>query len=522
MRTITVFLLLLLLLCSGMALAENPFEKVGLANSIESKLDSLNRYEKNTSVMDVINALSQSKGYLRPTSVDTFIRLEQTIHDSLVAPTFVYIPKQYDSSNPTKMFIYLHGGVSRPDFPEVEVEGLREDPIFQLCAEKGWFYVFPLAKMGCTWWEYDGMVRLKHLITELKSVFNIDDDGVSIGGFSDGGSGSFHLAMLYPTPFAQFFPWSGHLTVGSLAGPMDQYVRSLQARPLYPTTGGRDGLYPTARMLPLIQFAEQSGATIEHVGYDTATHNDAYLTLELPRIAKLLEQGRRNVFSKQLVWETSDVRLGRVDWLEISELDTLSKPAEWYQDEQITLTDERVSIGFMPVQDTTSNGITVASVIDDSTSAANTAGLKAGDKIIQLDQFPITDARSLSVERSKKQRGDSIFLTVIRNQETLLLRGKIPPVMEYPAFQRRYKSGAVQATIEGNQITLLTSRVKSVRIFLHPKLISFEKPLIIKANGKRVFEHTVKPDVSFLVNQFRKYHDRAAMWQGYVDIKITN
>ncbi|MCX7835877.1 MAG: PDZ domain-containing protein, partial [bacterium] len=237
----------------------------------------------------------------------------------------------------------------------------------------------------------------------------------------------------------------------------------------------------------------EAGAKLEHVGYDTATHNDAYLLLEIPRVAKLISKGKRNPYQKQLYWECSDVKWGRIDWLQITELDTLAPKADWHKEYNLKLKDTRVSIGFIPVQDTSQMGVTVASIVDDSTSAAVTAGLQKNDRIVQLDSFEITDYSSFLKARSTKQRGDSITLGVIRNSKRLTLRGKIPPIQEYDALPRRFKSGAVIAKIVENQVHLETSRVKKITLYLNQNLMDTTKPIQIYWNQTLLYHDKLPP-----------------------------
>ncbi|MHA1971618.1 MAG: hypothetical protein ACTSW1_01425, partial [Candidatus Hodarchaeales archaeon] len=81
-----------------------------------------------------------------------------------------------------------------------------------------------------------------------------------------------------------------------------------------------------------------------------------------------------------------------------------------------------------------------------------------------------------------KQRGDSVSLTVIRNEEEIKLYGQLPDTTYDDAIIYSKPSGAVKAEYFGNEFVLETSRVKKLAIYLHPDMVNFDNPVKVIIN----------------------------------------
>lgn len=470
--------------------------------------EQLNSYP----IEEITAAIEKFSHYPPPELVGGFVKWEHPLSDTLSAPAYLWVPSSYNPSIPTPLILYLHGGVSRPQFPEVNPEELAKWDIVQLAEKQGWLFLFPLGRARCTWWDEVGMANILWFLREVKRKFNVDDDRVVMGGFSDGGSASFHWAMLHPTPFAFFLPWSGHPAVGSLAGPYQQYLPNLSSRSLYATFGGRDRLYPAERMLPMTALAMQAGGEIYVTVYDTAGHNGAYLQWEYPLLADRIVQRPRREIPTRLYWECDDLRWNRIEWLEITQLDTLQPPAPWHKDWNDSLTDERLTIGFQAQEKEGVEGVVVGSVMEDPQLPAVRMGLTPGDIVVAFDDSPVRNAEELERAKVGKKRGEDFILKIIRDGQELTLRGTFPPPRRFPAFRRDRASGAVKAYRIGNRFILELSRVKSVAIYIAPEMIRWDQPVEFIVDGEWVARTILQPDKELLVNTFLSDGDRRRLW----------
>lgn len=79
----------------------------------------------------------------------------------------------------------------------------------------------------------------------------------------------------------------------------------------------------------------------------------------------------------------------------------------------------------------------------------------------------------------------------------------------------------VWAKYEGdNHFDLTTEYVRKLRIFLHPKMIDFSKPVVVTANGKTVFDSKVEPDMKTMLELVREFDDRGRIAYAAIDVDI--
>ncbi len=447
-----------------------------------------------------------------PATTGWAVELRHQINDTLVAPAWLYIPTSYNPQIPTPFVISLHGGVSGAKFRDASTKNWHDESVIQIAEAEGWLVLYPLGMTGCAWWDKTGMENILWYVREMKRLYNVDDDRVAMCGFSDGASGSYHFAMLAATDFAVFFPWSGHPSVGTQVGGIQTYLENLQARPLFASNGGKDQLYPAAKLDPFHRLILSTGSLLSVSYCDTAGHNYGYMPEEWSRMAVRFERHARDPYPSEIYFETADLEFSSLDWLKISTLDTTRSAAWWYGDLNLKETDDRISIGFNPDQDYDGKGVRLGFVSADPESPAVKAGMKAGDILIQIDDVKVVGMADVVLAKEGRKRGDPITLTFNRGSEKMKFETSYPPIQEYDAFPRNLKSGAVIVRRVGNSFEIQGSRVASCEISLSPDMIRFEEPVRVAVTERTHFFEAhnaiVKPSSTTLLDQFQKDHDR--------------
>lgn len=456
--------------------------------------------------------------YPQPEKTGEFLLAYNSINDTLQAPYVIYIPSGYDPRQATPLLIYLHGGVSRPEFYHDPLELAVSNPFTDYAEKEGWLMLFPLANQDCCWWDDSGMDNIQQQIFILKSRFNVDDDRVFITGFSDGASGCFHLALNRPSLFASFYPLNGMLTVGHAVTGQPVYVRNLSNRYLRVINTDLDGLYPAAVMRKILQFTLEHGANLLYREYWGIGHDFQYADREIPALIADMKLHPRQTLAPVLYWESSSRQSGRCDWLEILEPDTLEQAKAWHTQPNLTLEDNRLQFGFYDDRTFTGKGARIEKVVPGS--VAENMGLQEGDIIIGMDGIPVNSIDSLLVLRNARKRGDEFTLTVLRREEEMELQGKFPETGYYEAFQYPLPSAAIKASCSGNEFHLETSRVGSIRIYLHPDMINPDIPVRIFVNDILYFDDKIDFDRDFIREEFFKKYDRKALFFNRIDIKI--
>ncbi|MBD3382303.1 MAG: PDZ domain-containing protein [candidate division Zixibacteria bacterium] len=449
---------------------------------------------------------------------DFFLR-EIECADGKMRPYVLYVPETYDPKEPTPLFVILHGGVSRSEIFSTQLDYARDHEFGIIARDNGWLALWPFGQMGATWWDEVGMANIENQIHTVKREYNVDDNRVYLGGFSDGASASFSHAMLKASDYAAFIALNGHMGVAGMAGDYHLYPINLRNRPIYAVTTDEDELYPTRTMKPTIELALSAGADILYHEFE-GTHNiDDYEKEVLPIIDRFLSTHVRDPYPTELIWETADTNYGQLMWLDIKETFMGENP-DWHEVYNIEMTDERIVIGFMPLWEYEGEGVAVDQVVDEETFAAS-AGLESGDIIIQANQADIVKMEDLDNFKRTVNRGDSVNLIVLRNGEEVELSGQLPEIDHFPLFDYKRESGLTRAKAVANRIEIETSRVLRLGIRVNPELFNPDHKITIVVDGQTRYDQVVEPDLDFMLRNFLENRDRSQIYIADVEIIVV-
>ncbi|NKB86803.1 MAG: hypothetical protein GKS06_01085 [Acidobacteria bacterium] len=87
-------------------------------------------------------------------------------------------------------------------------------------------------------------------------------------------------------------------------------------------------------------------------------------------------------------------------------------------------------------------------------------------------------------------------------------------------FPHPLASGRVEATAEGNTITMRSRGVRRVRLLLSPRQFDFSAPIRVVANGSLRFEQTVAGDVAALLTYAAEDLDRSMPFGSVIEIDL--
>lgn len=466
------------------------------------------------SAVELSDALKNAS--FSPAAAIGVVRHRSMCIDGIERHYFLYIPAEYDHRRKTTFLVYLHGGVNRGELVSDAEEFIKELPFTALAEECGYIILIPLGQSGATWWDSVGIANVLRQIRNTKQEFNIDDDRVYMTGFSDGGSGSFFFAMCYPSYFAGFLPLNGHPGVGGEAGEIQTYFVNLYNRPVYVINTTDDELYPASEILPMMELAHTAQADVMYRVYAGIEHSFDYADQEMPLMHSFMMTHPRSL-PVSVQWETAYPN-AECDWLAINEIQEQQQRADWHEDHNMELTDDRVMFGFYPDDTYEGKGARISRIVGDST-LCGLVGVQDGDIITALDGMEIIDLDAINVYKEGKQCGDSVTMTIKRGEKYLTLRGAFPGPTKYMLFMRGKPSAQMRGYYCGNTFSIETSRVGSFTIYLHPDMVQLDQPVTVRLNGEVVFDELVEVSPAFMLKNFLKHHDRARLFVN--EIRIT-
>lgn len=338
------------------------------------------------SASQLINKIKQFNDY-SPTKKDNFWTLYKIkVNDTLTVPFLVHVPKSYHSKQKTPLYVYLHGGViGRPNFanPGYIPDGL-EAKIMTRAMEQNAFIIYPFGRKNFGWlYQQEAFETVIKEIAYIKSLYNINDNKVYIGGHSNGGSGAFWFALNQPSTFSAFFGLNYNPKIYS----GNTSLRNLEnGTPFYGISGSEDTAFPITTVNAIYNYGISNGANWKNFtkkgGHGLPFSNRDSINF----IFDTLATKTRNPFPKQIEWETDHIKNGKNAWIEIMELDTLAEKANWHTMLNPTIT-QNGKTGFIDFNKNKSGA--VSAVVEGNTIRIETSRVKRIKLYISADMFDL-------------------------------------------------------------------------------------------------------------------------------------
>jgi hypothetical protein len=377
-----------------------------------------------SSAAQLIQKIKTFNDFSEPKAANFWTLYELKANDTLTVQFLVHIPKGYHPKEKTPLYVYLHGAIiARQNFtkPEYIPNGM-EIKAMTSAMEQGALIIYPFGKKTFGWlYQQQAFETILREVAMVKSLYNVDDNKVYVGGHSNGGSGAFWFAVNQPSAFASFFAlnylpktYFGNTILKNLAN----------ERPFYGISGSEDTTFPLATVNSIYEFGVRNGANWTNFvrkGSHTLPFDESG---SIDFIFDTLAIQSRNPFPKKINWETDNVKNGRNLWLAITELDTLAARADWHQ----TLNPE----------------------------------VTQGGKTAEIN------------------------------------------------FNKN-KSGAVIATADGNTISLQTSRVKRIKLYISADMFNLGEQIKIIVNGKKYLNFKLNPNKSTILEEFLRQKTEASL-----------
>ena len=471
--------------------------------------------ERTTDVFAILNAFEEGIRYSDDVKRGWSV-LEAEAKDGKKRHFCLFVPQTYKSEKPARLLIHMHGGVSRPVLiPPPRLQKYSEQWWTEMAEKNNIILAFPAGQRGAVWWDSVGTSNVMEVIRQIKRRYRIDDDKVFATGFSDGGSGTYHLAFHYPTPFAGFIPLNGSSLVAQFGGAI--YAQNLLlGRPLHIVNTTDDPLYPAKREKVLVEVFKKAGGNIDFKVYENIRHEARYLSKERPRITDFIEKTTRQPLPKEIVWLTDDVKeRGRCVWVVIEEAGETGGEKPQLLNAKVS---GRLILGVVVDRRFGGEGTRIGRVSEGST--ADKMGIKAGDVIVKMDGEEIKAYRHFVQALRKKDFGDEITVTVKRDGKEVVLKGRFPPKQEMDAFNLSKPFSAIKVKVSENRIDVSTYRVKKYRLLISHKMFPKEAELKVYTNGELSFSGKVKPDVDLFLRYAAEDMDREMLFYGSVVVEL--
>jgi hypothetical protein len=433
--------------------------------------------------------------------------------DGAARPYHVFVPQSYDPAVPVPVLFDLHGAVSRVEPYPVESLTRRRTLWEPTASEEGWILVVPHGDSGATWWSETGRANLLAQLAFLKHRYNVDENRVFLSGFSDGGTGALWMGFHDTTAWAGFVDIYGHPVIAGY-GPYQTYPRNLLNRPIRASNGTYDEMYPAGEIRLYVDQLLDLGIDIDWTAHPTG-HDIEAVDLERPAVVSFIERVERDPHPTRAIWESSDVAVGRCDWVRIDEIADVGNNLG-FKDANVWPLKEEIRFGAAFVYQGADAGFLIMGV--EPWTIAHFAGVKTGDKIVRIDEYPVETGYEVPAIIDAKNPGDPIEIEVVRDGETLVLHGEVPQIE--PAYPRVEMTGSIEAVAGGNRIDVTVRNVARYTLLISSELFDLDEPIVVVTNGVETFSGIAEPDVRFMLEQAARDDDRRAVYEARIEIVV--
>jgi predicted peptidase len=197
----------------------------------------------------------------------------------------VYIPESYDPKDKWPLILSLHGSCERGNnISDVMKWGINK--ILKENVDFPFVVVSPQCPRGEIWeMQFN---KLKDLLNELESNYNIDNKRIYLTGYSLGGYGTWNFAILNPEKFAAIVPISG----GAIS---PQKALRLKELPIWVAHGDRDTVVEFEESKRIVDSLNLHNPNIIFKVYKGGGHEVCTTAYEDPELFQWLLKQKRKI-----------------------------------------------------------------------------------------------------------------------------------------------------------------------------------------------------------------------------------
>ncbi len=226
-------------------------------------------------------------------------------------PYFVQVPEDYRGDRPFPVLIYLSGN----NGPAIDGAQLASSAL----GETGYLAVYPHA--GSSWWYSQPTAVMHALLDELLRQYNVDTDRIYLTGLSNGGTGTFYYAALWPHRFTAAVSAMG-------AGFYVEFDENPEGRPFAANTanlpmlflhGEKDETIQASATRETVEQLRPHWAALESHIFPEREHEIVLGRGDDGMTLQFFERFRRQAFPRALSFETRTLNYPRHYWVEVLE-----------------------------------------------------------------------------------------------------------------------------------------------------------------------------------------------------------
>lgn len=222
--------------------------------------------------------------------------------DSLNVPYLVYVPKNYDSSKPHSLIVFLHGGVSIDSFQYKNASFASGEPLFSIVDKYNDIVLYPFGRKDFGWVKQQA--AFENIIVEISQVeqtYHINKDNVFLGGISDGGSAAFWFITHDPQVFTAFYAFS---PMPKLYHSEINFKNIKATKPFYSVNAKDDEVYSFSKVKSIYDQHKSEAPGWQFDSVETGNHGFIYGDSGLVIINTLFDKLNVTAMNQKKVYDS--------------------------------------------------------------------------------------------------------------------------------------------------------------------------------------------------------------------------
>ncbi|MBW8867722.1 MAG: PDZ domain-containing protein [Acidobacteria bacterium] len=353
----------------------------------------------------------------------------------------------------------------------------------------------------------------------MKRTYNVDENRVVVSGVSDGGTGAYYIAMRDTTPYASFLPLNGYIRVldnETAQSDGDLYPNNLANKPLFVVNGGRDPMYPTSLVDPVIAHLKSGGVHVDYRPQASAGHDTSWWPAISGAFEQFVAAHPRHPLPDTITWQSGPADLpARAHWLVIDRLADAQGSEPRFADVNA------MPAAAVPDFGIRGSGTQIHRVLKGSN--AEQLGLRAGDVVVAINNQHVGAEADVSEALRSFPSGRPLLLSVVRGGEPVRLTGRYAPGSQAgdgAMFSRSHASGRVDLTRTGNRVDAKSSGVAAFTLLLSPDQFDLSRSVAVVVNGRTVIDSVVKKDLRTLLTWAARDNDRTMLFDAALEVSV--
>ncbi|MGB3075132.1 MAG: hypothetical protein WBB36_07415 [Chitinophagales bacterium] len=218
----------------------------------------------------------------------------------------ILVPRDYTPEKKWPVRVVLHGDISHMDAYNV----FRFiDTTLQSYKEVEEIRIYPSGYFAARWYYKIQYENIMYLLDSVKQLYNVNENLISMSGFSDGGTGTYAFVNYNVTPFNCFLPYIGSCGSLKVLGKRQVYFNNYRNKPMFIVNGKLDQTFPPPIVVPYVEAIQRLNNVVSFFMIDTCDHTLRWLPQYKDTIDRFILEHTRNPNPSHLVWQTDNANM---------------------------------------------------------------------------------------------------------------------------------------------------------------------------------------------------------------------